>query len=147
MPEVLIRKMSRRDLDVVVSIESKVFSDPWSYNAFKTDLYNDMAYPLVAVFDEEVVGYACIYIVVGEVQIGNIAVAFDFRKRGVAKMLMNEILRITDEQNCNSVFLEVRESNMAAQELYNSYGFKAVAKRESYYRNPRENAIIMVKEL
>jgi ribosomal-protein-alanine N-acetyltransferase len=147
MPEVLIRKMAHRDLDDVVAIEDKVFTDPWSYNSFKSDIYNDMAHPVVAVFDEEVIGYACIYIVAGEVQIGNIAVAPEFRKRGVAKMLMNEILKMTDEHNCDSIFLEVRESNKAAQELYYSYGFKVVARRDAYYRNPRENAIIMVKEL
>ena len=147
MPEVLIRKMVHRDLDEVVAIENKVFTDPWTYNAFKTDLYNDMAYPMVAVFDEEVIGYACVYVVAGEVQISNIAVETEFRKRGVAKMLMNEILKITEDQNCSSVFLEVRESNKAAQELYISYGFKAVAKRDAYYRYPRENAIIMVKEI
>jgi [ribosomal protein S18]-alanine N-acetyltransferase len=147
MPAIVIRRMIQNDLEDVVTIENEVFSDPWSLNSFRTDLNNDMAYPLVAAIEEQVVGYACIYVVAGEIQIGNIAVAPEFRKYGVAKILMNEILRIAGENNCKSIFLEVRESNMTAQALYISFGFKTIARRDNYYRNPRENAIIMAKEL
>ena len=146
MSDIVIRKMAQRDLEDVLTIEKDTFSDPWSYNSFKSDLYNEMARPLVATLDEKLIGYACIYIVAGEIQIGNIAVAPAHRRRGVARLLMKEILLIAEDKDCRSIFLEVRESNMAAQTLYNSLGFKAVAKRDAYYQNPRENAIIMVKE-
>ena len=92
-------------------------------------------------------GYSNIYIVAGEVQIGNFAVAPGFRGRGVAKKMMSEIFEKAAESDCHNIFLEVRESNKPAMELYKSYGFVSSGKRKDYYTNPRENAIIMVKEL
>ena len=139
--------MAEEDLDIVSAIEKEVFQDPWSLNAFKTDLKNSMAWPMVAEFEKKVVGYSNIYIVAGEIQIGNFAVAPGFRNRGVAKRMMNEIFDKAGEHNCHSIFLEVRESNVPAIELYKKYGFAATGKRKDYYSNPRENAIIMVKEL
>jgi ribosomal-protein-alanine N-acetyltransferase len=139
--------MADTDLDIVSSIEKEVFTDPWSRNAFKTDLDNKMAWPMVAEFEKKVVGYSSIYIVAGEVQIGNFAVAPGFRNRGVAKKMINEIFEKAGESDCSTIFLEVRESNTAAMELYKSYGFVTSGKRKDYYTNPNENAIIMVKEL
>jgi ribosomal-protein-alanine N-acetyltransferase len=147
MPGVVIRRMSLKDLDAVSVIEKQVFPDPWSYNAFETDLNNEMACPLVALFDDILAGYACLYIVAGEIQIGNFAVHPGFRKRGIAKVMMKEILRIAQSRNCDTIFLEVRESNKLAQSVYGAFGFEAVGLRDNYYRNPRENAVIMVKEL
>jgi ribosomal-protein-alanine N-acetyltransferase len=139
--------MAEDDLDVVSSIEKEVFTDPWSRNAFRTDLSNKMAWPMVAEFEKKVVGYSNIYIVAGEVQIGNFAVAPGFRNRGVARKMMGEIFQKAGESNCHTIFLEVRESNVPAMELYKSYGFVSSGKRKDYYTNPNENAIIMVKEL
>jgi len=147
MPNITIRRMAESDLDTVSTIEREVFEDPWSLDAFKTDLNNKMAWPMVAEFEKKVVGYSNIYIVAGEVQIGNFAVAPGFRKRGVGKKLMNVIFEKANENKCHTVFLEVRESNLPAMELYKSYGFVSAGKRKDYYSNPRENAIIMVKEM
>jgi len=139
--------MSEKDLSKVTEIENEVFSDPWSFNAFKTDLDNEMAYPVVAELEGLVIGYSNLYIVAGEIQIGNFAVAPGYRKRGVGKLLMNEILRIAGENSCRSIFLEVRESNEPAKALYMSFGFKPAGLRRNYYSNPRESAILMVREL
>jgi ribosomal-protein-alanine N-acetyltransferase len=147
MPSITVRRMVDTDLDIVSSIEKEVFTDPWSRNAFKTDLDNKMAWPMVAEFEKKVVGYSSIYIVAGEVQIGNFAVAPGFRNRGVAKKMMSEIFEKAGESDCRTIFLEVRESNTAAMELYKSYGFVTSGKRKDYYANPNENAIILVKEL
>ncbi|UCC80119.1 MAG: ribosomal protein S18-alanine N-acetyltransferase [Candidatus Zixiibacteriota bacterium] len=147
MPNITIRRMAKGDLEVVCTIEKEVFQDPWSLNAFKTDLSNSMAWPMVAEFENKVVGYSNIYIVAGEVQIGNFAVAPGFRNRGVGKKMMNEIFRKAEENNCRSIFLEVRESNKPAMELYKAFGFIPAGKRKDYYSHPRENAIIMIKDL
>lgn len=145
--EILIRKMAEADLKQVETLEKQIFSDPWSYNSFKTDLQNEMALPLVAVDGDTVVGYACNYIVADEAQVGNFAVAREYRQCGVAKLLMDEIIKIAKNKKCTEIYLEVRESNLPARALYASYGFKSVGRRDGYYRNPRENAIIMAKEL
>lgn len=147
LSNITIRRMAEPDLEVVTGIEKEVFSDPWSMSAFKTDLGNELALPLVAEFENKIVGYSNIYIVAGEVQIGNFAVAPGFRKRGVGRKLMNEIFEKAKEKECHSIFLEVRESNTAALELYKSYGFASTGKRKGYYANPREDALLMVKDL
>jgi ribosomal-protein-alanine N-acetyltransferase len=147
MPAITIRRMAERDLERVSAIEQEIFSDPWSLNAFKTDLNNDMACPLVAEFENSVIGYTSLYIVAGEVQIGNFAVAPGYRQRGVAKKMISKIIGIAGQRECNSIFLEVRESNRPAQALYESFGFKHSGRRNNYYANPRESAVLMVKEL
>ena len=147
MTKITLRKMIDKDLEKVSLIEKEIFADPWSYNAFKTDLENEMAYPIVAEFDDTVIGYSNLYIVAGEVQIGNFAVAPGHRKKGVGKKIMNEILKIAGERKCNVIFLEVRESNEPARALYTSFGFKPAGMRRDYYSNPRESAIIMAREL
>ncbi len=147
MSSITIRRMAESDLEVVSSIERDVFTDPWSLIAFKTDLNNDMALPMVAEFENKIVGYSNIYIVAGKAQIGNFAVAPGFRNRGVGRMLMNEIVDRVEEKKCHSIFLEVRESNTPALELYKSYGFHTSGRRKDYYSKPAESAIIMVKEI
>jgi ribosomal-protein-alanine N-acetyltransferase len=147
MPDTVIRKMAERDLKEIVALENEIFPDPWSYNAFKSDLGNSIAFPLVATAGDSIAGYSCLYIVAGEMQIGNFAVAPDFRGKGIAKTLMNKILELANERKCDSIFLEVRESNQPARSLYESFGFKVVGRRVGYYRNPFENAILMAREL
>ncbi len=147
MSKITFRRMTESDLEKVATIEKEIFSDPWSYNAFKTDLNNDLAFPLVAELENLVIAYSNLYIVAGEVQIGNFAVAPGYRKRGVGKQLLDEIIRIARENKCDSIFLEVRESNEPARSLYDSYGFKAVGFRRDYYSNPSESAVIMAREL
>ncbi len=139
--------MAEKDLEKVSAIEQEIFSDPWSFNAFRTDLNNDMAFPLVVEFEDSVIGYTNLYMVTGKIQIGNFAVAPGYRHRGVAKKMMSEILKIAGNHNCNSIFLEVRESNKPARILYESFGFKQSGRRNNYYVNPRETAMLMVKEL
>lgn len=147
MSEISFRRMEGKDLEKICALENAIFTDPWSMNAFKTDLENDMTFPFVAEFEQSVVAYASLYIVADEMQIGNFAVAPGFRHRGVARKLMDEILRIAEARGCCSIFLEVRESNRPAQLLYASCGFVPAGTRKNYYHSPRESAILMVKEL
>ncbi len=147
MSAITIRRMAEKDLEKVSAIEQEIFSDPWSFNAFKTDLNNDMACPLVAEFEDSVIAYTNLYIVAGEVQIGNFAVAPGYRQRGVAKKMISKIIKIAGDHRCNSIFLEVRESNRPAQALYESFGFKHSGRRKNYYANPRESAVLMVKDI
>jgi [ribosomal protein S18]-alanine N-acetyltransferase len=147
MPDVIIRRMMEKDLMEVVNIEKQAFSDPWSYESFKSDLNNEMALPIVAIYNDQIVGYSSIYVAADEMQLGNFAVSPDHRKMGIGKLMMDEMLKLAAERKSGKIFLEVRESNVPAISIYSSYGFRAVGRRNGYYRNPVENAIIMVKEL
>jgi ribosomal-protein-alanine N-acetyltransferase len=147
MSEIVVRKMTEKDLMDVVALEKEIFSDPWSYEAFRSDIGNSMALPLVAASGQSIVGYACLYVVAGEMQIGNFAVGPDYRRKGIGRILMTRLMEIAHERECDCIFLEVRESNQPARTLYESFGFIVVGRRVGYYRNPYENAILMAKEL
>ena len=147
MGKLTIRKMSQPDLEKVSAIEEETFADPWSYEAFATDLSNDMALPLVAEMDDAIVAYACLYVVGGEAQLGNFAVDPGRQRRGIARKFLNSILEMLRQRHCTNIYLEVRESNSAAIKLYEAFGFHPVSLRKGYYVNPRENAIVMVREI
>jgi ribosomal-protein-alanine N-acetyltransferase len=147
MGDVTFRKMKEKDLVDVIAIEKETFSDPWNYDAFKSDIANELCWPIVALSDGAVLGYSVLYIVAGELQIGNFAIAPVRRRQGLGKKMMDEIISIARERHCDTIYLEVRESNKAAQELYAAFGFVNVGRRVGYYRKPRENAILMTREL
>jgi ribosomal-protein-alanine N-acetyltransferase len=142
-----IRKMAEADLEKALKIEQACFSDPWSENAFRSDLNNELASLIVAEFEKTIVGFSNLYIVAGEIQIGNFAVAAGFRNRGVGKKLMERIFETARENNCGQLLLEVRKSNKPAVDLYKSYGFVETGTRKDYYNNPKESAILMTMEL
>jgi len=140
-----IRKMSEADIDQVHDIESKVFSDPWSKKAFKSDLDNSFAMPHVALFENRVAGYISLYLVGDEIQIGNIAVSPDFHGRGIGTKLMEFIIGLAAEHKRRLLVLEVRQSNEVACRLYQKFGFRVAGRRRYYYRLPTEDALIMIR--
>lgn len=145
--EVVINKMTEDDLDEVVEIEKATFADPWPKRAFKYDLTSDYSLPLTAKIDDTVVGYASVYFVMDELQIGNIAVEPDFQHRGIGAKIMQHILEEAKQLKIAHIYLEVRQSNENAQKLYFKFGFVVSGRRRLYYRHPIEDALIMVKEM
>ena len=140
-----IVRMAETDVDEVHGIELKVFADPWSKQAFMSDLKNDFAYPVVARCEKKIAGYASLYQAADEMQIGNIAVAPDFHQRGIGTRMLEFILQLARDNHKNLVVLEVRQSNTAATNLYKKFGFKIAGKRKYYYHKPVEDALIMIR--
>ncbi len=140
-----IVKMAVNDIEDVHQIEVKVFNDPWSKQAFLSDMKNDFAIPLVARFENKVAGYASLYAAADEMQIGNLAVAPDFHQRGIGTKLIEHILKLAVETQKRLLVLEVRPSNEAACKLYRKFGFKVAGKRKYYYHKPTEDALIMIR--
>lgn len=145
--DVKIGKMTENDLDEVVEIEKATFADPWPKKAFKYDLSSDYSMPITAKIDNSVVGYASIYFVIDEMQIGNIAVEPGFQHRGIGAKIMQFIIEEAKRLKINHIYLEVRQSNENAQKLYLKFGFVVSGRRRLYYRHPTEDALIMVKEM
>jgi len=144
----IIRRMTEDDLEAVERIEQHVFLSPWSHRAFLYELKeNQFALPLVAVVDERIRGYIVAWIVADELHIGTVAVDETWRRRGVAKILLEKIFRIANERQCTRAYLEVRRSNESAQKLYERLGFHAVGVRQKYYTPQQEDAIVMAKPL
>ena len=139
--------MSREDLDSVMEIERSSFSTPWSRNSFYNLLLRDDATLWVAEVTGKIVGYAVVWYVLREAELGNLAVAPEWRQRGLGRRLLDWALDRARERGTSRVFLEVRESNRAAQELYSRCGFERVGVRRRYYRAPVEDALVMCLEL
>jgi len=142
-----IRLVRERDLPAVEEIERKSFTDPWSKLSFQQSLLDPSCLFLVAEDRGKVVGYALAWVVLGELHIGNLAVRPERRREGIGRGLLAEIVNQGVERGCKLVSLELRESNQIALSLYTQEGFKLIGVRRNYYRQPREDALVMIKEL
>jgi len=136
--------MTKNDLAEVILLERNIFPDPWSYEAFEEQIEIEGWGGLVAEGDGQIVGYACYYIVNDEAHLTNIAVDSNYRRKSVAKQLLENILKVVTERNCEFILLEVRPSNEKALKFYEKYGFHVLYRRPNYYRKPLEDALVMV---
>jgi ribosomal-protein-alanine N-acetyltransferase len=139
--------MRLTDVDRLYEISMDSFSKPWSLNAIQEEYYNEMAYYLVARDEHEVAqGFAGAWLVFNEVQITNIAVAKDQRGKGIAEMLLRQLITEMQAKNMDLIFLEVRISNHPARKLYEKMGFVYTGKRNSFY-DDNEDALLMTRFL
>ena len=141
-----IVNMSEAHVQAVAELEKMCFSDPWSTNSISAELTNPLSTWLVAVENDEVVGYVGAQSVLDGADMMNIAVHPDYRKQGIGYALIDKLIPQLQERDVISLSLEVRVSNEGAIGLYHKMGFEVVGKRPNYYRNPREDAYIMRKE-
>jgi ribosomal-protein-alanine N-acetyltransferase len=138
-----IRPAALADAAGLVAIERRCFSDPWSEVAFQEALSSAWTFALVADSGRGPAGYLIGRETAGSGEILNLAVAPEFRRRGIGGTLLEEGLVAFHHRGAQEVFLEVRESNHSAQALYLARGFRPVGQRAAYYRNPRENALVL----
>jgi len=138
-----IRSAVPADAASLVAIERRCFSDPWTEASFREALESAWTFGLVAQNGRGIGGYLIGREVAGTGEVLNLAVAPDFRRRGVARALLRSALGFFRKQRVEEVYLEVRESNQSAQALYLSSGFRPVGQRTAYYRNPREDALVL----
>ena len=130
----------------IAELEKICFSDPWSENSIASELANKLALWLVAEVDGRVAGYIGSQTVPDESDMMNVAVHPDYRRRGIARKLMVALVDALKEKGVGSLALEVRQSNLPAIALYEQLDFHQVGLRPNYYRNPKENALILRKE-
>lgn len=141
-----IVQMRAEHVPAVAEMERECFCDPWSEKSIAAELENPLAYWLVAVEQGKACGYVGSQTVLGETDMMNLAVTADFRRKGIAQQLVLRLISDLAAMGSHSLCLEVRQSNMAARDLYEKLGFVQVGKRPGYYFNPREDAIILRKE-
>jgi ribosomal-protein-alanine N-acetyltransferase len=145
-----IREIRENELDIIHSLEEDIYDTPWSCSFFKLMAKLEKNLFLVAVNDNLIVGYT-----VGEVEsrgikgkaghIMNVAVKKQFRNQGIATSLLDELERRIKRDGAEISYLEVRVSNVKAQELYKNRGYKFIRKIENYYGE--EDAFVMTKKL
>ena len=141
-----IERMKEGHVAAVAELEKLCFSDPWSEKSIVSELNNPLALWLVAVEDGSLCGYIGSQSVMGESDMMNVAVHPDHRRKGVGEMLVLALCEALSKENA-SLALEVRASNAPAISLYKKLGFAQVGLRKNYYRNPKEDALILRKEL
>ena len=139
---------ARSDVDELVALERACFSVPWTKGQIIAEL-PDRQHELLIARDEQgkLLGYVGMMTVLDEGYISNVAVREESRRQGVADALLAELLQRAATRELAFVTLEVRESNEAAQRLYEKHGFVRVGLRRGYYEAPRENAVLMTKYL
>lgn len=130
------------------ALERACFADPWSERSFYAELDNPLSLWLVALDGGTVVGYAGSQSAPpDEADIMNVAVLPAYRRRGTAKALLLELERLLGERGIRTVALEVRASNAPAIALYVGLGYVQVGLRKNYYFHPREDALILKKQV
>lgn len=139
-----ITPMRRRHLRSVIAIEQQVFPSPWSVGLYLSELAQPAtrAY-FVAKVGGEVVGYGGMMLVVGEAHVTTIAVGPTWQRSGIGRRLLLRLAREARARNAQHLTLEVRVSNVGAQELYRQFGFAPAGIRKNYYAEVHEDALVM----
>ena len=142
----ILEKMNPAHVAQIVELEKICFSDPWSERSIASELDNQLAFWLVATEGDTVSGYIGSQTVMDETDMMNVAVHPDFRRRGIAETLVTGLVEELKNNGSHCLTLEVRASNAPAIALYEKLGFSEIGRRKNYYRNPREDALILRKE-
>ena len=141
-----IIKMTADHVPQVALLEQVCFSAPWSENAVAGELTNPLSCWFVAVEGDKVCGYVGSQAVLGEADMMNIAVDPTYRRQGIAKQLVEQLILELKKTGNYQLTLEVRASNTPAISLYEELGFSQVGRRPKYYAKPTEDALILRKE-
>lgn len=140
----IIRKGTPADVRSIAEIETLCFAHPWS----ETDLlggFDNFTHYFVAESEGELLGYCGMQVIAGEGYITNVAVKPQHRKQGFGVKILEELLTFSEGEGLEFVTLEVRESNAPAINLYKKMGFEEVGKRPNFYRDPKEDALLLTK--
>ena len=145
--DIIIRRLAKADLDQILEIEKEAFLTPWPREFFEQEAENKAAYYIVMERLGEIIAYGGTWLSVFEGHITNIAVKKEYRRRGLGKALVSNILSYLKSVSIPFAVLEVRSNNKAAQELYRSLGFKYYKKVPGYYEDSGEDAFLYMCEL
>ena len=149
--QIIITRMTEHDLLEVVEIEEASGLSRWGWAAYYAELQGtNRDLMLIArmasspiIEHQRIAGYIVARESAGELHINNVAVREQYRRRGIGRLLLGQIMETGRRLKVHVAFLEVRSGNQAAQALYERTGFKAIARRPDYYSDPREDAVVM----
>lgn len=142
----VIERMEARHVPAAARLERECFSAPWSERSLLDELTNPLSTWLVAMDGEVLAGYIGSQAVLDEADMMNLAVAPEYRRRGVGAALTEALAAALQARGVAALTLEVRASNAPAIALYEKLGFVQVGRRPRYYEKPREDALILRKE-
>ena len=144
--EIKIEKMTIEHLEQIKDVLQSQFDEFWNSVVLAKELENPLSTYIVAIYNEEVVGYAGLWQPIDEGHITNIVTKLDKRGNGIATKMLEELINIAKNKNLKFVTLEVNVNNKIAINLYKKYNFIEVGRRKKYYNNA-DDALIMTKEI
>lgn len=147
LSQLALKRATPTDLPDVVALERACYGDPWPASAFASLPDNDRVFFAVARVERRLMGYVVAWYVMDEGELANLAVAPGDRRQGIGRTLLDAMLADATSRGTAQVYLEVRDSNAAARQLYASRGFEEVGRRKQYYRSPTEDALILRRSL
>ncbi len=127
----------------VLEIEKASNSAPWSDRSFRNETANPQAIFIVAYYQNKIVGFGGLWLCVDEAHITTLAVDPEYRRRGIGRAIMLQLLSRGQDRGMTCSTLEVRAGNSAAIQLYQSLGYIDTARRKGYYPDNREDAVVM----
>ena len=139
-----IRRATAEDATAISKMEEECFSDPWQRKDILSYICSRDGMCFVAAEGGEVIAYVLGRIIAPEGEIYRIAVKESKRCRGIGYRLLSFALKTERGRGLETVFLEVRSKNIAARKLYSAHGFKEISVRKNYYKNPEDDAVIML---
>ena len=140
---IFFRLCEEKDLLSVMELDREAFFDPWSRDTWQGELQNKIAVWIVEELEGQIVGYAGIWVVAGEAQVMRVAVRKELRNQGLGLALTQALIQKAWEAGAEAITLEVRESNVSAQKVYERCGFVSEGVRPNYYEDTHEGAVIM----
>lgn len=143
-----VRTIKPEDIAQIAQIETLCFAMPWSEESIRKDVMENVVARWLVVDDGtgRVLAYAAMWFVLDEAHVCNVAVHPDARGRGLGKMVFGALVKLAEENGMGLMELEVRRSNLVAQNLYHSFGFIDVGYRKRYYEDNKEDALLMFRE-
>ena len=143
-PDITIEKLTGADIPALVEIEKQEFSTPWDEDMFRQEVDNpSISRSYVAVADGVVVGYFVAWFFGDRVHLLNIAVSSPYKRRGIGSALLRFLIKAAVEDGKKVITLEVREGNKGAIAFYVAFDFEIIGKKEGYYVENNEDAILM----
>jgi len=140
----IVRRMTVDDVPAAHEIDILSFTLPWPERSIRFEVTgNPAARCWVAELDNRLVGMLILWMIVDEAHIATVATHPDYRRQGIAKNLLIATLNSAYEQGAKSALLEVRAGNLAALKMYQAFGFEEVGRRERYYKDNHEDAVLM----
>ena len=143
----IVRNMTEKDVNAVADLEKAIFPDPWTAKSIYDTFGQKQAFIVVAEEKEKIVGYCIVYFVLDEGEIARIAVDPSLRRQGVGCQILEQVQKTCIEKEVTRLLLDVRESNESARKFYQNYGFQTDGIRKNFYDFPKENAVLMSKEI
>ena len=139
------RRSIPADATGIAALEEAIFSDAWSYRDVQDLICTEGGMCFTAVDGDEVIAYVIGRLIAPEGEIYRVAVAPHKRQRGIGYRLLDYAVKTSKGQGLERLFLEVRSKNVPAINLYRAYGFKEIGTRKNYYKDPQDDAIVMLK--